>query len=38
MQANEFVKGFGWDKARRIVNSKPVKLGLAREIADWKKY
>ena len=36
MKANEFVKEFGWGEAKRIVNSKAVKLGLAREIADWK--
>ena len=36
MNAIEFVKEFGIGEAKRIINSKSVKLGLAREIADWK--
>lgn len=36
MKANEFVKEFGLDEAKRIVNSNTVKLGLARYISDWE--
>lgn len=37
MQAKEFVKRFGWEEARQIVNHNKVKLGLAREIIEWGK-